>query len=216
MTHPRGIGTLIFDFDGVIADTEPLHWKAWAEVLEPRGIPFTWDQYCEIGRGIQETQMIATLGQLVHDPSLLSGVEEEVIIRNEIIRDLCISKPPIHDATIELLHSLDGYQLGLVTSSAKSDVEPVLRAAGIFECFEAAVFGDDVEHHKPAPDPYLLLGSLLDVKTGLAFEDSDAGIASAQQAGFVVIPVADPADLPRIVYREIRGNENKLKSSKSK
>jgi HAD superfamily hydrolase (TIGR01509 family) len=88
-------------------------------------------------------------------------------------------------------------------------VEPVLRTAGIFECFDAVVFGDDVERHKPAPDPYLLLGSLLDVKTGLVFEDSDAGIASAQEAGFVVIPIGDPADLPRIVDREIRGDRNK-------
>lgn len=209
MTHQSGVGILIFDYDGVIADTERLHWRAWAEILELRGIPFTWDQYCEIGRGMQEAQMIATLGQLVDDPSLLFGVELQITLRNEMIRDLCISVPPIQEATIELLHSLKGYRLGLVTSSARSDVEPVLRTAGIFECFDAVVFGDDVERHKPAPDPYLLLGSLLDVKTGLVFEDSDAGIASAQEAGFVVIPIGDPADLPRIVDREIRGDRNK-------
>ena len=156
--------------------------------------------------------MIATLGQLVEDPLLLLRVEKQVALRNEIMRDMCISVPPIHEATIELLHSLKGYRLGLVTSSARFDVEPVLRAAGVFKCFEAVVFGDDVERHKPAPDPYLLLGSRLDVKTGLVFEDSDAGIASARQAGFVVIPIVDPADLPRIVYREIRGDRNKSNS----
>jgi beta-phosphoglucomutase len=209
LTHQSGIGTLIFDYDGVIADTERLHWRAWAEILESRGVPFTWDQYCEIGRGMQEAQMIATLGQLVDDPSFLFGVEEQITLRNEMIRDLCVSVPPIQEATIELLHSLKGYRLGLVTSSARYDVEPVLRTAGIFECFDAVVFGDDVERHKPAPDPYLLLGRLLDVKTGLVFEDSDAGIASAQEAGFVVIPIGDPADLPRIVYREIHGDRNK-------
>ena len=119
------------------------------------------------------------------------------------MRDLCVNEPPIAVATIEMLRSLKGYRLGLVTSSAESDVQPVLRAAGIYQCFEASVFGEDVECHKPAPDPYLLLGNRLGIRAGLVFEDSDAGITSAQQAGFTVIPITEPEQLSRIVYREI-------------
>jgi beta-phosphoglucomutase len=202
------IDTLIFDYDGVIADTEPLHWRAWADILEPRGIHFTWDKYCEIGRGVHDAQILVTLAGHVKDSSLLSGLEGQIAACNEAIRDMCINAPPIHKATIELLLSLKSYQLGLVTSSVKSEVEPVLRAAGVFECFDAAVFGNDVERHKPAPDPYILLGKLLGVKTGLAFEDSSAGIASARQAGFEVIPVADPAELPQIVHRAIHNHQS--------
>jgi HAD superfamily hydrolase (TIGR01509 family) len=149
--------------------------------------------------------MMAALGRLVKDPSVLSGMEEQIRRRNAAVQEMCVIAPPIHKATIELLLSLKGYRLGLVTTSSRADVEPVLRAAGVLQCFDAMVFGGDVEHPKPAPDPYLLAGKLLGVTTGLVFEDSDAGIASARQAGFVVIPIADPVQLPDIVHRAIHG-----------
>jgi HAD superfamily hydrolase (TIGR01509 family) len=207
LMHPRGPNTLIFDYDGVVADTEPLHWKTWARILEPRGIQFNWDQYCRFGRGIHDAQMIDRLSVLFNEPSLPTVLEELITRHNELMRELCASALPIGSGTVELLHSLRNYRLGLVTGSPRSEVEPVLRAAGVFECFNAMVFRDDVEHHKPSPDPYLLLGSLLGVKTGLAFEDSEAGIASAQSAGFLAISVDAPEHLPEIVMRAIREQE---------
>lgn len=135
----------------------------------------------------------------------MNGLEEQIALHSGVVRDICVGAPPIHKATIELMFSLRSYRPWLVTSSARSDVEPVLRAAGVLQCFEAVVFDEDVKRHKPAPDPYLFAASLLGVKTGLVFEDSDAGIASAQEAGFAVIPVADPEQLPSIVNRAIGG-----------
>jgi beta-phosphoglucomutase len=102
-----------------------------------------------------------------------------------------------------MLHSFESYRLGLVTSSEKSEVLPVLRAAGIDQCFDAMVFGDEVEHRKPAPDPYLLLSKRMGSWTGIVFEDSDAGILSARQAGYTAIRVPDAEQLSQIVYREL-------------
>ena len=203
MTRRDYIDTLVFDFDGVIADTEPPHWRSWATILEPMDICFTWEQYCEIGRGVSDAQMIDKLWQLGQDRSKLTGLEERNALRKGIMQDLCKSNPPIPESTVEMLHSLKGYCLGLATSSAISDVAPLLRAAGIYQCFDALVFGNDVVRHKPAPDPYILLSDRLGVKTGLAFEDSDAGIVSAQQARFVAIHIAEPEQLSLIVYREL-------------
>jgi len=203
MGRTPAIDTLIFDYDGVLADTEPLHWRSWAEILAPLGIEFTWDRYCEIGRGIHDDHMLDSLRQLVQDPSVLSRLGEQNALRRAMIRDLCESEPPICESTIAMLHSLKEYRLGLVTSSAEFDVQPVLRAAGISQCFDALVFGEDVECPKPAPDPYLLVSRLLGSKTGLVFEDSDAGITSAQQAGFTVIPITRPGQLSMLVYREL-------------
>lgn len=203
MPSRNPIDVLIFDFDGVIADTESLYWRVWAEGLQIRGVTFTWEQYCEIGRGVHDVRMLENLRQLVGDTALLSGLEQDNVLRRQRMRDLCISQPPIHEKTIEMLHSIKGYRLGLVTSSSRIDVEPVLRAAGIYQCFDAFVFGEDVKHHKPSPDPYLLLGRRMGVTTGLVFEDSDAGIASARLAGFSVVPISEPERLSQIVCREL-------------
>lgn len=197
------LDTLIFDYDGVIADTEPLHWRSWTQILEPLGVQFTWEQYCEFGRGVHDGRMIQSLRERLHEPEVLRGVEQQNALRKDIMRQLCASHPPINERTIEMLLSLNGHRLGLVTSSARSEVEPVLQAAGIYQCFDGRVFGEDVERHKPAPDPYLLLKTQMGIDTGLVFEDSNAGIMSAQEAGFTVIPVADPNELPQLVYREI-------------
>ncbi len=202
--HLCGQDTLVFDYDGVVADTEPLHWKTWAKVLEPRGFQLTWEQYCKFGRGVQDAEMIATLSTLYNDRSLPSGLDELITRHNRLMKETCASALPIRNETVELLHSLKNFRLGLVTGSSRSEVAPVLRAAGVFDCFNAMVFRDDVEHHKPAPDPYLLLGSLLGITSGLAFEDSAAGIASAQGAGFIAIPVDAPEHLPMIVQNAIR------------
>src|SRR5665213_841239 len=126
MTRRDYIDTLIFDFDGVIADTEPLHWRSWAMILEPMGISITWEQYCEIGRGVSDARMIDTLRKLAQNSAMLSGLEERNVLRKGIMRDLCKSNPPIPESTVEMFHSLKGYRLGLATSSAISDVAPVL------------------------------------------------------------------------------------------
>jgi beta-phosphoglucomutase-like phosphatase (HAD superfamily) len=89
--------------------------------------------------------------------------------------------------------------LGLGDLGRRADVEPVLRGANIRDCFEACVFSCDVTRHKPGPDPYLAIAARMSVATGIAFEDSDAGIASAHAAGFRAIRVNDPEGLPGVV-----------------
>ena len=50
-------GALIFDYDGVVADTEPLHWRSWAKLLLPYEIELTWEEYCTFGRGVTDIQL---------------------------------------------------------------------------------------------------------------------------------------------------------------
>ena len=52
---------LVFDYDGVLADTEPLHWRSWAALFRPYGVELTWEEYCRIGRGVSDIQMFASL-----------------------------------------------------------------------------------------------------------------------------------------------------------
>jgi HAD superfamily hydrolase (TIGR01509 family) len=190
---------LIFDFDGVVADTEPLYWEAWAVILAMYGIDFSCAEYCRIGRGVEDERMLRAIPELAANPALLEKLRQERPARKVMVEEFWREKLPIGEATIELLHSLRGYPLGLVTSSRRAAVVPMLETARIADCFTEAVFGDDTIPRKPDPAPYLLIRERLAVLSGVAFEDSDAGVESASQAGYEVLRVPAPQALPEIV-----------------
>jgi phosphoglycolate phosphatase len=102
-----------------------------------------------------------------------------------------------------MLHSLRSRKLGLVTSSSRFEVEPVLRASGIYEYFATRLYGEDVTSPKPNPAPYRLAAVSLGVQSGFAFEDLEAGIQSAEMAGFRVVRVDDPLTLSELVFGAI-------------
>jgi HAD superfamily hydrolase (TIGR01509 family) len=196
--------TLVFDFDGVLADTESLYWKAWEILLAPHGVSLSWEDYCRFGRGVKDEQMIERLPQAAADRVLQSRLKEQISYRKEMIRAWFLERPLIGSATAQMLKSLNSFRLALVTSSDRADVEPALRRAGIHSCFQTLVFGEDTDCHKPDPAPYLLIRERLGIETGIAFEDSDAGVESATAAGFTAVRVADPSELPEIVSRSLR------------
>ena len=93
------------------------------------------------------------------------------------------------------------YSGPLGQSSNNSD--PLLIAGGLRRHFQTIVGGEDVAHHKPAPDPYLLAARRLKSRTALVVEDSEAGIASGRAAGFEVLPVKHAAEVPELVRRRL-------------
>jgi beta-phosphoglucomutase len=200
MTEIRDV--LIFDYDGVLADTEPLHWKSWAALLSRCGFELAWEDYCTFGRGVDDAQMYKTLQKRALLPGtgdFLSQNRE----RKQMVRDWSLAEIPISTKTIAMLKTLAAFRVGLVTSSGRLEVEPVLRAAQIYDRFDAMVFGEEVSTPKPSPAPYKLVAQKLGVDTGIAFEDSEPGLASARAAGFRAIKVDHPKDLPRIVAQSL-------------
>jgi HAD superfamily hydrolase (TIGR01509 family) len=200
MTEMRDV--LVFDYDGVLADTEPLHWKSWAALLSRYDVQLGWEDYCTFGRGIDDAQMYKTL----QNRALLPGTDDFVNQNRErkrIVQEWSLAEIPISTETIAMLKGLDGFRIGLVTSSERSEVEPVLRAAQIYDVFDAMVFGDEVAAPKPSPAPYQLVAQKLGIDTGIAFEDSEPGLASARTAGFRAIKVEHPKDLPQIVAQSL-------------
>jgi HAD superfamily hydrolase (TIGR01509 family) len=194
---------LVFDYDGVIADTEPLHWRSWETLLSQNGIQLGWDEYRRIGQGVSDQQIYEHFrARMPHmDANAFSIQNAE---RKRIVLESSLQQSPVPLETIALLKALDGYKVGLVTSSEQSEVEPVLRAAAIHAEFHAMVFGGDTASSKPSPAPYLLIAEKLGVKTGIAFEDSEPGLLSATAAGFRAVKVPTPGELSDIVRRSLR------------
>jgi HAD superfamily hydrolase (TIGR01509 family) len=96
------------------------------------------------------------------------------------------------------------FKLAVVSSSSCSEIEPLMVAGGIRQHFDTVVGGGDVKIQKPSPEPYLLAASRLGVEKALVLEDSAAGIASGRAAGFEVLPVRHPTEVPELLRRRLR------------
>jgi len=201
----RRYDSVLFDFDGVLADTEPVHWACWSGILAPLGIDLTWDLYCANCIGVADLNMLEVLTKLASRPVDVETLRPYYAQKKDLFRQRIAEASPCAAETVELIASLSDYRLAVVTSSNKLEVAPVLERAGISRYFGAVVFGDDVAQHKPSPEPYLLAASRLGVRRPLVVEDSVAGVASARAAGFDVVQVSCAADVPRMVREALGG-----------
>jgi HAD superfamily hydrolase (TIGR01509 family) len=201
---------VLFDFDGVVVDSEPVHFECWQEILTPFGIDLDWQTYSEHCIGITDRTMLAFLCSRSRLPLDIEVLAAEYPRKKDMFRErmMKIGIPP---AIRELAQELrSDYKLGVVTSSNIREVGALLESAGLMPYLDTVVHGGDVRHHKPAPDPYLLAIERLGVKTGLAVEDSKAGIASAKAAGLDVIEIRDANQVPALVRSFLKASRRNL------
>lgn len=196
---------ILFDFDGVLVDSEPLHWRCWAEIVRPFGIDFDWETYQRIAIGVADRQVMQLLAAMAKPPVDPRVFHEKFPLKQKMYLDLLFSSPNVPTDLPLLLKELDPLQLAVVTSSYRSEVEPVLIKMGIRPFFAAVIDSDDVSEHKPSPEPYLLAARRLGARHPLVVEDSAAGVASARAAGFEVLRVAHPSEVAPAVRAALAG-----------
>jgi beta-phosphoglucomutase len=172
---------ILFDFDGVLLDSEPVHYACWAEVLSPLGVALEWEYYREYGVGVDDREMLRTVAARSHPPRNWEELWALYPAKKKLFQARMAQLPPFDP-------SLDGF-LGELHGAYK------LAVGGIGRHFDTLVGGEDVQRHKPAPDPYLLAAQRLGVRAVLVVEDSQVGMASGRAAGFEVLAVKGPADL---------------------
>lgn len=188
---------IFFDFDGVLIDSEPVHWACWAEVLVPYGVTLTWEFYRDHGIGIDDKLLLQMLADRADPPRDWHILWAQYPAKKELFRSRMSAAPPFPPALGALLKRLqDDYRMAVVSSSSCSEIEPLLEVAGLRAYFETIVGAESVKHHKPAPDPYLLAADRLQVRKALVLEDSDAGASSGQSAGFEVLRIQHPTEVP--------------------
>lgn len=192
---------VIFDFDGVIVDTEPLHYAAFQRLLEPLGLGFTWEQYVETYMGFDDRDAFVEAfngyASGLSSSELLDLIERKALIFQEIIRDGISAYPGV----VNLIRKIHTSRTPLAISSGalRSDIEPILETLGITHCFDVIVTAEDVAKSKPDPESYQLAHSrlnayhsrILPAQQVLAIEDTPAGIAAAKGAGLQVLAVTN-------------------------
>jgi len=189
----------LFDFDGVLLDTEPVHWACWAEMLRTVGLELTWEYYRDECIGIDDRDMLRAIGRAADPPREWESLWALYPAKKRLFQDR-MANPSFETDLREMLPELRrDYQLAVVSSSACVEIEPILVAGGVRDHFATVVGGENVKHHKPAPEPYLLAAERLGVTRALVIEDSAAGIASGRAAGFEVIAVRSPKEVAPLV-----------------
>jgi HAD superfamily hydrolase (TIGR01509 family) len=178
---------LIFDCDGTLADTMPLHWLAWSKVTARHGIHFTEERFYELG-GVPSRDILAML-----------QVEQGLSID-----PLAIAKEKEH-AYLELMHQVGPVQevvaiarqherllpMAVASGGLKPVIEQVLVHIGIRHLFQAIVTSEEVARQKPAPDIFLEAARRLgvDPRRCRAFEDTDLGLSAIRAAGMDAVDV---------------------------
>jgi len=178
---------LIFDMDGTILDTEPTHRKAWHDVLAHYGMRF--DEQAIVALNGSPTWRIAQAviewnhGDL--DPYALALEKTEAV--KAMLLDTVEPLP-----LIEVVKAWHGRRpMAVGTGSERAIAEALLAHLDLRQYFDAVVAADDVEHHKPAPDTFLLCAELMGVDPTkcVVFEDADFGLEAARRAGMDAVDV---------------------------
>jgi HAD superfamily hydrolase (TIGR01509 family) len=191
---------IIFDFDGVIADTEPLHFAGFRQTLAEIGISLTESDYYANYLGYDDRGcFIAALTTNQHptDPSTLTQLmQRKAHVYLESVKDHLVIFPGVR----EFVREAAAYPLAIASGALRHEIEVILEEAGLRKEFLHITSAEDVTRGKPDPQPFLQALNALNrqcpeqaitAESCLAIEDSIPGIRSAKTAGMKVLAVAN-------------------------
>jgi HAD superfamily hydrolase (TIGR01509 family) len=183
---------LLFDLDGTLIDTMPLHYRAYAEVFARRGLAFQEASFqAAIGGPAAEAipRFLASLGvENVCSADILAIHQE----KKDAFDSLLAQSSPARLPAAELLNRARGRKkIALVSSGNRRGVAAILASVGWENVFDIIVSGDDVSRGKPDPEGYRTAAAALNVRPSecLVIEDTDVGLMSGKAAGMAVLDV---------------------------
>ena len=179
---------IVFDLDGVLFDTEPLHREAWSCALE------------ELGRGISHQELMDWTGVPCQKISVelaerwkgrYSSDEYYALKEKHFYRIISSRGSLFPGLAVKLEELASNLPLAIATTNTRVNAELLLAKSGIGSFFTTLVCYEDVKNHKPHPEPYLKASGLIQVKGSdcIAIEDSPSGCSSARAAGMFTLGI---------------------------
>jgi HAD superfamily hydrolase (TIGR01509 family) len=193
---------VIFDFNGIIVDDEPIHFRLFQRVLGEEGISLGEEAYYARYLGYDDRGAFMAgfrdNGRLLSDDKLRSLIERKAVYYQEAIREHVVIFPGVRELVIELKQTL---RLGVASGALRHEIETILNTAGLHKYFDAIVSAEDVRQGKPEPEIFLKTLAALNTHRGLTqiiepveclvIEDSKEGVRGARRAGMKCLAVTN-------------------------
>lgn len=186
------IEAIVFDFDGVLADSEPLHLATYQQVLAPLGVTITREDYYANLLGFDDVGVFRAVGAAagleLDEARVAALIEAKARVFDAVVASTDVLYPGAAECVERLAAA---YPLGIASGALKGEIVAVLRRARLEQHFRFIVSAEDTPRSKPAPDPYQRAAALHRRQPGacLAIEDSRWGIASAKAAGLACVAI---------------------------
>ena len=186
------IKAVIFDFDGLLVDTEIISYRIYKTILEKYSHSFSMEEYARNYSGKTEKENIRNL---IDTYRLPLSFDECFSLEQETEKELFEKGVELKPGALKLLRYLNEkrYKIAIATSSDRERAMKILKNHCLYSYFMAGVFAEDISHCKPDPEIFLKAAEKLNEypECCLVLEDSEAGIQAACNAGMKVICVPD-------------------------
>ncbi len=205
----------VYDLDGVIVNTVPLHFKAWEKLFKEYGKDFTFEDYKEKVDGILRIDGVRAILTEASEDELKKAAERK---QGYFLEYLESEKIPVYNATVDLIKNFKEKGLKIAAISSSRNCLPILKKLALVDLFDVIISGGDVTKGKPDPQIFLMAAEKLSIKPGecVVFEDAVLGVEAAKRAGMKCVGIdryADPARLSRadlIVENLLKVNREKI------
>lgn len=183
---------LLFDLDGTMLVSDPIHEEVFREIWAERGLPTPPGFYVDQIHGRQNQDIFA---EFLPDEPDIQGLHE----RKEAMFRARLPRPyPGTPGVVDFVRRAEreGWPRAIVTNAMRKNADAMLEAIGLRDAFDTIVIGEECARGKPAPDPYLEAMRQLGVTPGdsIAFEDSRSGVAAAAAAGAYTFGIRSALD----------------------
>jgi HAD superfamily hydrolase (TIGR01509 family) len=192
------IRALIFDFNGVLADDDPIHMEAFRQVANEEGLSFTDEEYLNKYLALNDRDCFKLLFE-EHSLVLSASELDELIERKGLYYFTAIEQKSVlfAEAASAVKTAAARYPLAIASGARKAEICHILEQGRLQDCFGAIVSAEDVEYGKPNPEPFLRAHAKLkerdrslEISECVAIEDSIGGIQSAHDAGMRCLAIA--------------------------
>ncbi len=183
----RMIKGIIFDCDGTLADTMPLHWVAWNSVALKHKLHFPEDRFYALG-GVPSRDILRMLSEEQGIPLDYLAVSLE---KEDAYLPMLPQVQPIHEVVAVAKENHGKIPMAVASGGVKPIIEQVLEHLGIRGLFDAVVTSEDVRRQKPAPDLFLEAARRIGVAPEFCrgYEDTDLGMQAIRDAGMEAVDV---------------------------